>query len=45
LAQLRERTESGVIGAWATRCESRTPGCAENWNATIGQLLGYEARP
>lgn len=44
-AALRERIETGVIGAWATRCEARSPGCAANWNATIGQLLGYEARP
>lgn len=44
-AQLRERIGTGVINAWATRCEARSPGCVENWNATIGQVTGFEARP
>ncbi|WP_370205789.1 TRAP transporter substrate-binding protein DctP [Pararhodobacter marinus] len=42
---LRDSVETGVIGAWATRCEARSPGCAEAWNETIGALLGFEARP
>ena len=42
---LRASVETGVIGAWATRCEARSPGCAAAWNDTIGALLGFEARP
>ncbi len=41
---LRASIEDGVIANWAARCEARSPGCVENWNATIGALLGYEAR-
>ena len=41
---MRQSIESGVIANWAQRCEERSPGCVENWNNTIGQLLGFEAR-
>ncbi|MBF9033536.1 transporter [Rhodobacterales bacterium HKCCE2091] len=44
LEQMRETIENGVLTNWAERCEARSPGCVDNWNATIGQLLGYEAR-
>ena len=41
---MRDSIEGGVIANWAARCEERSPGCVENWNATIGALLGYEAK-
>lgn len=44
LAQMRASIEGGVIANWAERCEARSPGCVENWNNTIGKLLGYEAK-
>ncbi|OAN80181.1 hypothetical protein A8B78_11135 [Jannaschia sp. EhC01] len=44
LEAMRASIEGGVIANWAERCEARSPGCVENWNATIGALLGYEAR-
>jgi len=43
-AAMRASIEGGVIANWAERCEARSPGCVENWNSTIGALLGYEAR-
>jgi TRAP-type C4-dicarboxylate transport system substrate-binding protein len=44
MEQMRNSIEGGVIANWAARCEARSPGCVENWNATIGDLLGFEAR-
>lgn len=44
LEQMRASIEGGVIANWAKRCEARSPGCVENWNNTIGKLLGFEAR-
>ena len=44
LSQMRNTIEDGVIANWAARCEERSPGCVDNWNATIGALLGYEAK-
>lgn len=44
LEEMRASIEGGVIANWAARCEARSPGCVENWNATIGDLLGFEAR-
>lgn len=44
LAAMRDSIAGGVIANWAQRCEARSPGCVENWNKTIGQLLGYEAK-
>lgn len=44
LDAMRASIEGGVIANWAARCEERSPGCVENWNATIGNLLGFEAQ-
>ena len=43
-AAMRASIEGGVIANWAERCEARSPGCVDNWNSTIGALLGYEAK-
>lgn len=44
LAEMKARVERSVIANWAERCEARSPGCVADWNATIGALLGYEAK-
>lgn len=44
LEDMRASLEAGVLANWAERCEARSPGCVENWNDTIGELLGLEAR-
>lgn len=41
---MRASIQDGVIANWAKRCEDRSPGCVENWNNTIGALLGFEAK-
>ena len=38
----RDEVANGVILArWAERCGND---CAENWNATVGSILGLEAK-
>ncbi|UCE32028.1 MAG: TRAP transporter substrate-binding protein [Burkholderiales bacterium] len=43
-AQLKASVNDNVVQKWADRCKKRSADCVANWNATIGKLLGYEAR-
>lgn len=42
LAEFKTLVQDHVIQAFGKRCEAVSPGCAANWNATIGALLGYK---
>jgi len=43
-AAMKEAVEQDVIQKWADRCEARNSSCVEDWNATVGKLLGYHVQ-
>lgn len=43
-ARMKTSVNDNVIQKWADRCKRRSPDCAENWNKSIGALMGYVAK-
>ncbi|MEM8853409.1 MAG: TRAP transporter substrate-binding protein [Pseudomonadota bacterium] len=43
-AAMKASLEEAVIQAWAERCKARSDTCVEDWNGTIGELLGLTAQ-
>ncbi|MEZ5649048.1 MAG: TRAP transporter substrate-binding protein DctP [Burkholderiaceae bacterium] len=43
-ADVKAALPSAVLASWAKRCNAKSPGCSDDWNKTIGALIGLEAK-
>jgi len=43
-AKMKASVNDNVVQKWADRCKRRSADCVQNWNASIGSMLGFVAR-
>ena len=44
VADLKASVNDNVVQQWASRCKEKSASCVDDWNNTIGALLGFSAR-
>ncbi|MEZ5659423.1 MAG: TRAP transporter substrate-binding protein DctP [Burkholderiaceae bacterium] len=43
-ADVKAALPGAVLASWARRCNAKSPGCSDDWNKTIGALIGLQAK-